>query len=546
MAESREKLYILCGLAGKGEDDIRNALTEKAEEAGYEAVCVSRYRKAGIRQYIAEHPEFRIVLLQESMQSSYPYTAEELAELMDDYNLLIIVSLNKSHRANQYMKILYTAGILNALYEEDATAANIMNLILYPRTRKLCREYYQITTAADIMETLEVVDEPKMQGFIDYIEESDSDTEVIQKYRYIAKSIKIIENIYLARHLSENVKAILATEDEFQKYLSLHQKKRWRLFGKKKTHSRERPLPEREKPLPQAAAPQEIRSDRKEDNSNVEEMVDEDISDLLGFGSGERLFDTQEFYPDELSEQEKKTEEIQPKKHIKTGKRSTFLKAAAVLGGMIFLAVIILFGLFLIADYRASREETPPVISHNTSTEESDTSGRITVSKTDDKPGEEQDDQEKMKTEDEDRMAEEQPRENEGETHTESQKTQGAEPETAAPVQEETSEIRQEQEEASEAPPQNSNSVSISTGQPDQVQETPQEEPVSYVGKILTGSEVAVAAAAEEQKGARLYLVTRENGEGYFSASVIAGMVDSTCSYLVEGSDGVHISFIQQ
>ena len=128
----------------------------------------------------------------------------------------------------------------------------------------------------------------------------------------------------------------------------------------------------------------------------------------------------------------------------------------------------------------------------------------------------------------------------------ESQKTQGAEPETAAPVQEETSEIRQEQEEASAAPPQNSNSVSISTGQPDQVQETPQEEPVSYVGKILTGSEVAVAAAAEEQKGARLYLVTRENGEGYFSASVIAGMVDSTCSYLVEGSDGVHISFIQQ
>ena len=99
MADNREKLYILCGLAGKGEDDIRNALTEKAEVAGYEAVCVSRYRKAGIRQYIAEHPEFRIVLLQESMQSSYPYTAEELAELMDDYNLNIIVSLSKSHRA---------------------------------------------------------------------------------------------------------------------------------------------------------------------------------------------------------------------------------------------------------------------------------------------------------------------------------------------------------------------------------------------------------------------------------------------------------------
>ena len=40
-----------------------------------------------------------------------------------------------------------------------------------------------------------MVDEQKMQGFLEYLEESDSDDEVIQKYRYVAKSIKIIENI---------------------------------------------------------------------------------------------------------------------------------------------------------------------------------------------------------------------------------------------------------------------------------------------------------------------------------------------------------------
>ena len=123
---------------------------------------------------------------------------------------------------------------------------------------------------------------------------------MIQKYRYVAKSIKIIENIYLARHLSEHVKAILATEDEFQKYLSLHQKKRWRPFGKRKVHSRERPLPEHGKPQARTVQ-QEMRSNREElqkkDGNNVEEMVDEDISDLLGFGSEERVFDTQEFYP---------------------------------------------------------------------------------------------------------------------------------------------------------------------------------------------------------------------------------------------------------
>ena len=135
----REKLYILCGLSNEGSEDIRSALVDAARDQGYEAVCVSRYRKEGIRQYISEHQQFRLLVLQEAMQSSYPYTAEELAELMDDYNLNIVISINKSHRANTYMKILYTAGILNALYEEDATADNILKRILYPRTRKECR-----------------------------------------------------------------------------------------------------------------------------------------------------------------------------------------------------------------------------------------------------------------------------------------------------------------------------------------------------------------------------------------------------------------------
>ena len=52
-----EKLYILCGLSNEAGNALRSALAEKAGELGYEAVCVSRYRKEGIRQYISEHPD---------------------------------------------------------------------------------------------------------------------------------------------------------------------------------------------------------------------------------------------------------------------------------------------------------------------------------------------------------------------------------------------------------------------------------------------------------------------------------------------------------
>lgn len=556
MRENRKKLYILCGLASKAEKDVKNALIEKAEEAGYEAVCVSRYRKEGIRQYIEEHPEFRIVLLQESMQSNYPYTAEELAELMDDYNLNIIISLRKSHRANVYMKILYTAGILNALFEEDASATNIMNLILYPRTRKECREYYQITNAADVMSTLEIVDEQKMQGYLEYIEDSDTDSEMKEKYRYVAKSVKIIENIYLTRHLSENAKAVLKMEDEFQKYLALqlqHQK-RWRPFRKKRQHSRESPMPGPEKTLSQSTQlennkGQEVQ--KRENRTNIEEMVDEDISDLLGFDSVEDIFDTKDLYPsNETAEKQKDLTEVKatPKKNRE--KHAIVFKVGIVVAVSVCLIIVVLFGFFLITDYQASKEKNTPIISQGIQSNESKKSEgqeKVTLSKTNSKPIEDQK-HEKKTTEKEIHLQQEKIQsESKGtEQSAESQGSQESDIQSESSLQEATSEPDHVAEPEVEVSPP-SESVSISTSEPEPVADLSQpEESVSYVGKILTGAEVAEAAGKEENKGAKLYLKTREGNEGYFSASQIAAMVDNACSYLVEGSSGVQISFIQQ
>lgn len=556
MRENRKKLYILCGLASKAEEDVKNALIEKAEEAGYEAVCVSRYRKEGIRQYIEEHPEFRIVLLQESMQSNYPYTAEELAELMDDYNLNIIISLRKSHRANVYMKILYTAGILNALFEEDASATNIMNLILYPRTRKECREYYQITNAADVMSTLEIVDEKKMQGYLEYIEDSDTDSEMKEKYRYVAKSVKIIENIYLTRHLSENAKAVLKMEDEFQKYLALqlqHQK-RWRPFRKKRQHSRESPMPGPEKTLSQSTQlennkGQEVQ--KRENRTNIEEMVDEDISDLLGFDSVEDIFDTKDLYPsNETAEKQKDLTEVKatPKKNRE--KHAIVFKVGIVVAVSVCLIIVVLFGFLLITDYQASKEKNTPIISQGIQSNESKKSEgqeKVTLSKTNSKPIEDQK-HEKKTTEKEIHLQQEKIQsESKGtEQSAESQGSQESDIQSESSLQEATSEPDHVAEPEVEVSPP-SESVSISTSEPEPVADLSQpEESVSYVGKILTGAEVAEAAGKEENKGAKLYLKTREGNEGYFSASQIAAMVDNACSYLVEGSSGVQISFIQQ
>lgn len=225
MQEKTPILYILCGLTNADSEEFKTEIAKVAKENGYEAVCVSRYRKEGIRQYIREHSEFRTLVLQESMQPNYPYTADELSELMDNFHLNIVISLRKVHRGSPYMKTLYTAGILNALYEEDATAQNVFNKILYPRTRGECRQYYQIQNARDAECALDIIDEERMKQYVSYIEEAGNQDEIVRRYHYIASEMKMVENIYLVNELSGYVKNMLEGNEIFNKAVEASDKK---------------------------------------------------------------------------------------------------------------------------------------------------------------------------------------------------------------------------------------------------------------------------------------------------------------------------------
>lgn len=280
-----KKLYILCGLSNETGDDVKNALIEAAKHYGYDAVCVSRYRKEGIRQFIDEHSEFRLVVLQESMQSNYPYMAEELSELMDEYHLNIVISLKHSHRGTNYMKILYTAGILNAVYEEDATVDTIIRLLLHPRTRKESREYYQISNTEDAMEALSVVNEERMERYISYIEESWEEKEILGKYRYIAESINMMELMYLIQNLSDHIKEVVEKEESYRKASGLLRKQKKFNLQKKDHRTGEvkvSAVPYAEKMETDKRETQHERKRVHHSRTELDYLLDQDISELIG------------------------------------------------------------------------------------------------------------------------------------------------------------------------------------------------------------------------------------------------------------------------
>ena len=312
MQGKSQVLYVLCGLASKDSEDFKAELQKAAQENGYEIIFVNRYRKEGISQYISEHPEFRTLVLQEAMQANYPYTADELSELMDHYHLNIVISIQKAHRGTDYMKKLYVAGILNALYEEDATPQNVLKRILYPRIRAECRKYYQISNAKDAESALDIVDERKMKQYVSYIEEAKTQEEVIGRYRHIAGGLKMVENIYLANNLSLYVQSLLDGDSYYREAMGLSDSRnRKKCLIKRGNFSlifnpKGKVNKTDEEQMPVFMEEQAVKEQKK---TGVEQMVDEDISDLLGFPTTEK---TISFQNSIVTEEKRENEVVVP------------------------------------------------------------------------------------------------------------------------------------------------------------------------------------------------------------------------------------------
>lgn len=149
-----KKWKIVCGYTAEDKEIIDQELIEAAKRRNQdiEMELIHRYRKQGISDYLKEHLEVQTVVLQEVLQQSSPYAAEDLIQLTDERHVNVVVSLNANHYGCDFMVALYNAGIYNAIFEKDAYADNLVQLMIQGRTRKEARNYYGIHDFIDDLE----------------------------------------------------------------------------------------------------------------------------------------------------------------------------------------------------------------------------------------------------------------------------------------------------------------------------------------------------------------------------------------------------------
>ncbi len=177
-----------------------------------------KYSKVTIKDFLLTHPDYNVVILKETVGGS-KYTAEELAELADEREINIIVVLSSEHKGQPYMQTLYSAGIVNAIFQEGrgggGTAAGIVKLMLQKRSRKEARAYYGIDTV-----DVGVLPNETFAYYYRMLENTEFGVYLIERYLFLASKLSPLQNADFLRRLPRLKVDELSNFSEFHQVLS--------------------------------------------------------------------------------------------------------------------------------------------------------------------------------------------------------------------------------------------------------------------------------------------------------------------------------------
>lgn len=157
-------------------------------------------------EYRASRNKDAIVLLQEYERKDERGLAWELTEIRDAGNIRVVCSIRHFHYGTSFMAILYAAGIMDALFEEDTDAVHIAERLLAPRRREECRKYYGIHSIQEVMSVLEIMEQDTMERYIRYIGGSIDGEEMSERFHEVVKKLSYPEKCCFMEKIPEDMR----------------------------------------------------------------------------------------------------------------------------------------------------------------------------------------------------------------------------------------------------------------------------------------------------------------------------------------------------
>lgn len=222
-----EQIEVICGIP---EDTISTGLVEKICQKALEREakivihpCLSK-QEVEYKVFSMDDSQKAVILLQENMDMSESYQSWEIAALRDIKRIPVVASVDRKHYGSDYMAVLYAAGIMDAVYEEDADAEELAKRILTRRSRRETREYYGISSMDEVVSVLDILGKDALGRYIHYISAGIDTQDTLNRYQEVRNRLSYVENCCLAEHLPENIIQELLTDESFAMYQKTVQK----------------------------------------------------------------------------------------------------------------------------------------------------------------------------------------------------------------------------------------------------------------------------------------------------------------------------------
>ena len=168
-------------------------------------------------EYMVSKEKDAVVLLQERDNGDERCVAWEIAAIRDIGNVRVISCVKRMHYGTSFMAILYAAGIMDALFEEDADAVHIAERLFAPRSRRECRAYYGIRSIQEVTAVLEIMEQDTLDRYVRYINGSVDREEMLMRFHEVAKKLSYIEKCCFMEKMPEDIRMEIGKEVEVEK-----------------------------------------------------------------------------------------------------------------------------------------------------------------------------------------------------------------------------------------------------------------------------------------------------------------------------------------
>lgn len=201
--------------------DIVDSIAKEFNNQKISVEIAQKFRKLGIEEWLTNKREFKTLILQEYLEYNNPIDSiylDKLTDVFSDVNIVFI--LQDKYYKTKHIKKFFDINIYNCIFEKDATIDNIVNLCLKGRNKKEAKLYYGLNGSVDEFEEevySAAIPSATLDSVLNYLSNLD-DSELNEGYDYIASKYSELQNIYIIKHFSEDLKEKLDENINYKRF----------------------------------------------------------------------------------------------------------------------------------------------------------------------------------------------------------------------------------------------------------------------------------------------------------------------------------------